>query len=99
MEVETPRFKWLGLVAGVLLGAVLLVAAWAKLIDPVSFAEQIGREGLDFLVGAYERDLIRDCLKSTNGNMAAAARKLGATPRIIAYKVKKYGIDPERYSF
>jgi uncharacterized membrane protein YphA (DoxX/SURF4 family) len=39
-------------VAGALLGAVLLVAAWAKLIDPISFAEQIGNEGLDFLLSA-----------------------------------------------
>jgi Nif-specific regulatory protein len=61
-----------------------------------SGSAQVG--SLDFLVGAYERDLIRDCLKSTNGNMSAAARELGTTPRIIAYKVKKYGIIPDRYA-
>lgn len=37
----------LGLAAAVLLGAVLLVAAWAKVLDPIAFAEQIEREGLD----------------------------------------------------
>ncbi len=52
MSGEASRFQWLGRVAALLLGAVLLVAAWAKIIDPVSFAEQIGREGLDFLLGA-----------------------------------------------
>jgi uncharacterized membrane protein YphA (DoxX/SURF4 family) len=35
-----------------LLGAVLLVAAWAKLLDPNSFAAQIHAEGLDFLLSA-----------------------------------------------
>lgn len=48
-------------------------------------------------VGAYERDLIRDALKSTRGNRAAAARALGTTPRILGYKIKTYGIDPRPY--
>jgi Nif-specific regulatory protein len=52
---------------------------------------------LKYRVDAYERDLIRDALKSTRGNMAATARVLKSTPRIIAYKVEKYGIDPKKY--
>ncbi len=52
---------------------------------------------LRYLVEAYERDLIRDALKSARGNVTAAARALESTPRIIGYKVRKYGIDPERY--
>ncbi len=48
-------------------------------------------------VGAYERDLIRDALKSTRGNVAAAARGLGTTARILGYKIKAYGIDPRPY--
>ncbi len=50
------------------------------------------------MVEAYERDLILDALKSTRGNMAGAARALGATQRIIGYKVQSYGIDPKKYS-
>jgi Nif-specific regulatory protein len=50
------------------------------------------------LVGAYERDLIQDALKATRGNMAAAARDLGITQRIISYKVRKYAIEPKRYA-
>jgi Nif-specific regulatory protein len=50
------------------------------------------------LVSAYERDLIIDALKLTRGNMAAAARNLGTTQRIIGYKVKRYGIDPKKYA-
>ncbi|MBN1269116.1 MAG: sigma 54-interacting transcriptional regulator, partial [Kiritimatiellae bacterium] len=63
-------------------------------------AEASGTEAkgdLKTLVEAYERDLIRDALKSTRGNMAAAARALGSTPRIIGYKVEQYGIDPKKY--
>ncbi len=52
---------------------------------------------LKALVGAYERDLIRDALKSTRGNIAAAARALGTTPRILGYKIKGYQIDPRPY--
>jgi Nif-specific regulatory protein len=48
-------------------------------------------------VESFERDIIRDALKSARGNMAAAARGLETTQRIIAYKIKKYGIDPRRY--
>ncbi len=44
--------KGLGLSGGIFLGAVLLVAAWAKLLDPIAFAEQIRLEGLDFLLPA-----------------------------------------------
>jgi Nif-specific regulatory protein len=52
---------------------------------------------LKYRIDAYERDLIRDALKSSRGNMAATARVLKSTPRIIAYKVEKYGIDPRKY--
>jgi uncharacterized membrane protein YphA (DoxX/SURF4 family) len=37
---------WLGTAGGVVLGVVLLVAAWAKALDPLAFAEQIQAEGL-----------------------------------------------------
>jgi len=52
---------------------------------------------LKSLVGAYERDLIRDALKSSRGNIASAARALGTTPRILGYKIKGYQIDPHPY--
>ena len=52
---------------------------------------------LKSLVGAYERDLIRDALKSTRGNIASAARALGTTARILGYKIKGYQIDPRPY--
>ncbi len=48
-------------------------------------------------IEAYERDLIQDALKSARGNVAKAARMLDSTERIIAYKIKKYGVDPKRF--
>ncbi|MBN1435564.1 MAG: sigma 54-interacting transcriptional regulator [Sedimentisphaerales bacterium] len=48
-------------------------------------------------VSLYERDIIVDTLKRTQGNLAAAARELGTTPRIIRYKVTQLDIVPERY--
>ncbi|HEY8551375.1 MAG TPA: sigma 54-interacting transcriptional regulator [Vicinamibacterales bacterium] len=48
-------------------------------------------------VGAYERDLITDALKSARGNRARAARLLQTTERILNYKVKKYNIDYRRF--
>lgn len=48
-----PRWRqvasWLGAAT---LGAVLWIAAWAKALDPTSFAQQIRLEGLDFWLSA-----------------------------------------------
>ena len=46
---------------------------------------------------AYEKDLIQDALKTTRGNRAKAARLLDTTERILNYKVRKYGIDAQRF--
>ena len=56
------------------------------------------RGDLKSLVDAYERDLIRDALKSSRGIVATAARALGTTQRIMGYKVHKYEIDPKQYT-
>jgi Nif-specific regulatory protein len=48
-------------------------------------------------VGAFERGLIEDALKTTGGNCAKAARLLSTTERVINYKVRKYGIDPRHF--
>lgn len=48
---------------------------------------------LKLMVEAYERDIICDALKSSKGKMAAAARSLSTTPRILTYKIKQLNID------
>jgi Nif-specific regulatory protein len=63
-------------------------------------AEETGtitRLSLESAVEAYERDIIQDALKTTRGNRKKAAKLLDTTERIIGYKVKKYGIDCERF--
>ena len=52
---------------------------------------------LESAVENFERDLLLDSLKSARGNQAEVARLLQTTPRIVGYKLKKYGIDPLRY--
>ncbi len=47
-----PWIGWLGAAASVFLGTVLLVAAWAKLLEPGAFVHQVRVEGLDFLFSA-----------------------------------------------
>ena len=48
-------------------------------------------------VQILERDLIMDALKSAGGNLSAAARLLGITPRMIRYKIKKLDLDYQRF--
>lgn len=47
---------------------------------------------------ALEREMIVDALKSSNGNMAKAARVLGITERLMGIRVKSFGIDTQRFS-
>jgi Nif-specific regulatory protein len=60
-------------------------------------SDTIGKGSLQDRTDLFERDVIVDALKCCNGNLAAAARDLGTTPRIIRYKVNNLGIDYRRY--
>ena len=57
----------------------------------------VTRLSLEAAVEAYERDIIQDALKTTRGNRKKAAKLLDTTERILGYKVKKYGIDCDRF--
>ncbi|NLD99304.1 MAG: sigma-54-dependent Fis family transcriptional regulator, partial [Fibrobacter sp.] len=48
-------------------------------------------------VAAYEKSLIIDALKDSDGNQSEAAALLKTTKRIIQYKIEKYGIDYRKY--
>jgi Nif-specific regulatory protein len=56
-----------------------------------------GTGSLQARTNLFERELIIDALKRSNGNLAASARDLKTTARIIRYKVKELGIDYGRY--
>ena len=60
-------------------------------------SDTIGTGSLRERVNLYERDIIVDALKRCNGSLAAAARDLGTTARIIGYKVRELDIDYKRY--
>jgi Nif-specific regulatory protein len=60
-------------------------------------SDTIGTGSFRERVNLFERDIIVDALKRTNGNLAAAARELGITPRIIRYKVKELDVDYKKY--
>jgi Nif-specific regulatory protein len=60
-------------------------------------SDTIGTGSLNERVNLLERDIIVDALKRCNGNLAATARDLKTTARIIGYKVKELGIDYKRY--
>ena len=52
---------------------------------------------LDDTINNMERELIIDALRTTHGNMAKAARKLGITERIMGLRVSKHGIKAKKY--
>lgn len=47
-------------------------------------------------VNLLEKDMIVDSLKCSAGNVSAAARQLGITPRMVRYKIKRLEIDYRR---
>lgn len=53
--------------------------------------------GLEQMVTAFEREVIIDTLRNMHGNVAATARTLQTTPRILHYKLKKLNIDPKNH--
>ena len=61
------------------------------------YSDTVGEGTLEERVAVFERDIIVDALKRSNGSMAAAAKDLGTTPRIIRYKAARLGIDYRRF--
>lgn len=82
--VSTAGHGWsrvAGTLGGMILGAVLLVAAWAKALDPAAFAAQIELEGLDFLLPAAAVALVALAIEVLLG----AALLLGVRRPIILW--------------
>lgn len=48
-------------------------------------------------IADFERHIIVFALEQTGGNQSRAAMRLGTTKRILAYRVRKYGIDLGRF--
>ncbi len=57
----------------------------------------IPRGTLRVTLERVEKELLVEALKSSRGNMAAAAASLGVTERIMGLRVHKYGITSKRF--
>lgn len=68
----------------------LAVRKWSRR-RPAAFWTWRGESWADS-VAAFERAVLSQALASCNGNVAAAARALKTTPRIVAYKARKNGL-------
>ena len=55
------------------------------------------RSTLQAALDGFEREMIIDVLKTHHGNMAAAARQLSLTERIMGLRVKKHSLDPQTF--
>ena len=56
-------------------------------------SDTVGTGSLGDRVSLFEADIIVDALKRTNGTVAAAARDLGTTARVLHYRMQKLRID------
>ena len=84
-------------------GAVLLSSDGAiheEHLPPIPQTPQsdppTGPSPLKAAVDWMEREMITEAIRNSGGNMAAAARELGISPRIVRYKIRKLGIDYRR---
>lgn len=59
--------------------------------------ENTARLSLEAAVESLEKDMLVDALKSTNGNISAAAKILQTTVRKFSYKAEQYGINYKTY--
>ena len=60
-------------------------------------SDTLGTGTLEQRVALFERDVIVDALKQAHGSMAAAARQLGTTARVIRYRIRQLDIDPGQF--
>jgi len=65
----------------------LQVVSERSVLDPYHL-----EEGYEAKMRAFEKEMIREALKQTNGNQSAAARKLGITERHLRSRLEKLGM-------
>jgi Nif-specific regulatory protein len=52
---------------------------------------------LKFNIEEFEKHIIVSALARARGNQSLAAKQLGTTKRVIAYRIRKYNIVLEEY--
>jgi Nif-specific regulatory protein len=60
--------------------------------------DELGKLSLEEMVGSYEKTILADALAKCDNNVAAVARLLSSTPRIIGYKLKQYQLRTGNFS-
>ena len=50
---------------------------------------------LEVLLANYEREILQDAIRKNDGNLSAAGRKLGLSPRMMNYRMNRLGIKKE----
>ena len=48
---------------------------------------------LEVMMNNYEREIITEAIKRNNGNLSAAGRDLGVSPRMMNYRMNKLGLN------
>ena len=52
-----------------------------------------GTASLTALLESYEKEILTEALRRNNGNLSAAGRDISVSPRMMHYKVKKFGLE------
>jgi Nif-specific regulatory protein len=60
-------------------------------------SDTLPSQSLEDALASLEREMIRDALKNTRGNITQASEVLQTTVRKFSYKAQKYGIDYRHY--
>ncbi len=68
------------------------VRQWMRRNQPSVARYEWHGESWKTLTEGFERAILAQALAASGGNVAAAARSLKTTPRIVAYKARKHGL-------
>ena len=68
------------------------VRQWLRRSRPSAARYEWHGESWKTLTEGFERAILAQALAASGGNVAAAARSLKTTPRIVAYKARKHGL-------
>ena len=54
------------------------------------------RNTLSVLMDNYEREIFTEAIKRSEGNLSAAGRELGISPRMMNYRMNKLGLNSKK---
>ena len=78
-------------------GGVLHAHHLPPTLQTAEVSGTLPQTSLEAALGAFEKDLLLDAVKIARGNRARAARLLQTTERILSYRLRRHGIDADRF--